>query len=119
MKTVLWISRHNMTPEQLDDLVRIMGGPVCLHQWRDTVTDIAALASAVREADVVAAVLPPELLAELLRLAEGKPIFFAVSRRVPTGRMVDSPSGRPEPEFAFAHRCWRQLLRLEIETCTP
>ena len=118
MKTVLWISRHNMTPDQLDDLVRIMNGPVCLRPWRDTVTDVAALAPAVREADAVAAVLPPELLANLLRLAEGKPVFTAVSERVPTGQTVEGPSGYPEPEFAFVHRCWRQLLRLEIETRT-
>lgn len=117
MKTVLWISRHNMTPDQLDDLERIMNGPVCLRPWRDTVTDAASLALAVREADAVAAVLPPELLAELLRLAEGKPVFTAVSERVPTGQTVKGPSG-PEPEFAFVHRCWRQLLRLEIEMRT-
>ena len=115
MKTVLWISRHNMTLEQLADLERIMGGPVCLCPWQDTVTDITSLAPMVREADAVAAVLPPELLAELLRLAEGKPVFFAVSGRVATGQTSESQ----EQEFAFVHRCWRQLLRLEIETCTP
>ena len=110
--TVLWISRHNMTPEQLADLERIMGGPVCLRLWQDTVTDIADLVPAVREADAVAAVLPPELLAELLRMAGGKPVLVAVSERVPTGRAA----ANGEPEFAFVHRCWRQLLRLEIET---
>ena len=114
MKTVLWISRHSMTPEQRSDLERIMGGPVCLRPWRETVSDIADLASAMREADAVAAVLPPELLAGLLRLAQGKPVFIAVSERLPTGQMAENS----EPEFAFVHRCWRQLLRLEIETRT-
>ena len=112
MKTVLWISRHNMTPEQYSDLERIMGGPVCLHQWPDTVADVADMAVEVREADAVAAVLPPELLAELLRMVEGKPVLIAESARVPTGRMRENE----EPEFAFVHRCWRQLLRLEIKT---
>ena len=119
MKTVLWISRHNMTPEQLADLERIMGGPVRLCAWRDTVTDLAVLAPVIREADAVAAVLPPELLSGLLRLAEGKPVFITESERVPTGRMVENPSGQSEPEFAFVHRCWRRLLRLEIETRPP
>ena len=108
MKMVLWISRHNMAPEQMTDLERIMGGPVCLRQWPDTVIDIADLAPAVREADAVAAVLPPELLAELLQLAEGRPVFFAVSGRVATGKITESR----EPEFDFVHRCWRQLLML-------
>ena len=117
--TVLWISRHNMTPEQLADLERIMGGPVCLRLWQDTVTDIADLALVVRGADAVAAVLPPELLARLLRIADGKPVFIAISGRFPKGQRAEGPSGQPEPEFSFVHRCWRQLLRLEIETCTP
>ena len=82
-------------------------------------TDIATLATVVRKADAVAAVLPPELLAELLRLAEGKPVFIAESGRVPTGRMTENQFGQPEPEFAFVHRCWRRLLRLEIETRPP
>ena len=118
MKTVLWISRHSMTPEQLADLERIMGGPVCLRPWMDTVTDIAGLAAAVREADAAAAVLPPELLAGLLRLAQGKPVLIAESGRLSTGRTTEGVSGQPEPEFTFVHRCWRQLLRLEIETRT-
>ena len=118
MKTVLWISRHDMTPEQFADLERIIGAPVCLRPWRDTVGEVVTLAPALREADAVAAVLPPEKLAGLLRLAEGKPVFIAVSGRIPTGRTAESASGRPEPEFAFVHRCWRQLLRLEIETRT-
>lgn len=114
MKTVLWISRHNMTPEQLSDLERIMGGPVCLRQWSDTVTNIVDLAPMVREADALAAVLPPDLLSGLLRLAKGKPVFIAVSGRVATGQVSEAQ----ELEFDFVHRCWRQLLRLEIETRT-
>ena len=118
MKTVLWISRHSMTPEQLADLERIMGGPVRLRPWTDTVTDIAELAVAAREADAVAAVLPPELLSGLLRLAQGKPVLIAESGRLSTGRTTAGVSGQPEPEYAFVHPCWRQLLRLEIETRT-
>lgn len=118
MKTVLWISRHEMTDAQLADLERVMGGPVRLLPWRDTVRDVSALAAAVEEADTVAAVLPPELMARLLRLAGGKPVLQAVSRRLPTGRTRATPEGRREPEFAFVHSCWQQLIRLEIETKT-
>ena len=103
-----------MTSERLTDLERIMSGPVILRSWQDTVTDIADLVTAVREADAVAAVLPPELLAGLLRLAQGRPVFIAVSGRLPTEQTAENS----EPEFTFVHRCWRQLLRLEIETRT-
>lgn len=116
MKTVLWISRHEMTEAQLADLERIMGEDVRLSPWRDTVRDVSVLAPAVEEADAVAAVLPLELMARLLRLTGGKPLLQAVSRRLPTGRTHLTPQGNREPEFAFVHDCWQQVLRLELET---
>lgn len=116
MKTVLWISRHEMTPRQLADLERALGDAVRLVPWRDTVRRVEVLEPLVRQADAVAAVLPPELLSGLLAMAEGRPVLQAVSRRVPTGRTVLTPQGKEEPEFAFVHRCWQQVLRLDIET---
>lgn len=116
MKRVLWISRHEMTPPQRADLERVMGGPVELAVWPDTVRDVAALVPAVGQADAVAAVLPPELLGRLLVLAGDKPVLRAVSRREPTGRTVTLPDGRQEPEFAFVHDGWEQVLRVEIQT---
>ena len=116
MKTVLWISRHEMANAQRADLERIMGGAVRLLPWRDTVRDVSALAPAVEQADAVAAVLPLELMARLLRLAEGRPVLQAVSERRPTGRLRGTPEGGSEPEFAFVHRCWQQVVRLELET---
>lgn len=116
MKRVLWISRHEMTPPQRADLERVMGGPVELLIWSDTVRDIAVLAPAIRQADAVAAVLPPELLGRLLEMAGGKPVLRAVSRREATGRVISLPDGRNEPEFAFVHDGWEQILRVEIQT---
>ena len=115
MKTILWISRHNMTADQMADLERIMG-EVRLLPWRDTVEDVADLAPLLAQADAVAAVLPPEMLSRLLALAGDRPVLQAVSWRQPTGRMRPVPGGGEEPEFAFVHRCWQQVLRLEIET---
>lgn len=116
MKQVLWVSRHEMTPDQQADLERIMGGPIRLIPWQDTVWDVAELTPALAQVDAAAVVLPLELLAHLLPLADGKPVFQAESDRVPTGRMVPTPDGRLEPEFAFVHRGWRQIVRLELET---
>lgn len=116
MKQVLWISRHEMTAEQRADLERAMGSPVALLPWRDTVTDVWELLPALRDADAVAAVLPPELLGALLRIAGEKPVLLSQSARIPTGRTRASPEGGQEPEFAFVHTGWRRLVRLEIET---
>jgi hypothetical protein len=93
-----------------------MGDTVRLILWRDTVQDVKCLRSALQEADAAAVVLPLELLAQLLPMAQGKPVLQAVSDRVPTGRTIVLPDGRIEPEFAFVHRCWKQILRVDIET---
>jgi hypothetical protein len=80
------------------------------------VAGVRELLPALRDADAVAAVLPPELLGALLRLAGEKPVLLSQSARIPTGRTRASPEGREEPEFAFVHTGWRRLVRLEIET---
>lgn len=115
MKKVLWISRHEMTPEQRSDLDRITGGAELL-LWKETVTDIAKLLPLLQKADAVAAVLPPELLAELLALAGDKPVLRAVSKRKATGRFRTLPDGRREQEFAYVHGGWEQLLRMDVRT---
>jgi len=116
MKTVLWVARHQMTAEQFHDLERIQGEPICLSPWKNTVQRIGELLPHIAQADAVAAVLPPELLMELLHSAGGKPVLQAVSKRVPTGRIITLADGRTEPEFAFVHGGWKQILRLEMET---
>ena len=116
MKRVLWVSRHQMGPAQLADLERALGAPVELICWRDTVEKAAELVPALEGADAAAVVLPPELISQLLTLAGGKPVLQAVSGREATGRLATAPDGRQEPEFAYVHRGWQQILRLELET---
>ena len=114
MKSVLWVSRHEMTAAQLADLERIMGGPVRVLPWRDTLRDPTELFPLPEDCAAIAAVLPPDLLADLFRLAHGVPVLRAVSAREPTGRVLTLPDGRREPEFAFGHQSWEQLLRAEF-----
>jgi hypothetical protein len=116
MKNILWISRHEMTAPQLADLRRVMGDSVELTQFSDTVTDLGKLEPLIERADAIAAVLPMDLTAELLKISCGKPVLQAVSERQPTGRVITLPDGRQEKEFAFIHRFWQQVLRIEIET---
>ncbi|MCC8098980.1 MAG: hypothetical protein LIO78_02805 [Clostridiales bacterium] len=115
-KTVLWISRHTMTPDQLADLERIMGGPVRLLVWADTVSSMEELRPLLEQADAVAAVLPLEKLAQLLEMAGEKPVLQGISRRVPTGRTVQLADGRTEQEFAYVHEGWQQLLEVRVRT---
>lgn len=115
MKTVLWISRHELTPEQADGLRRICGGSFRLVRCSDTVEDIGQLHTQINEADMVAAVFSVFLLADLVQAADGKPVLVSVSGRRATGRTLVFPDGSTEKEFRFEHICWRQITQL---SCT-
>ena len=115
-KRVLWISRHAMSDGQLADLERVLKGPVQLVCWSDTVEDVEALRPVLEQADAVAAVLPMEKLAQLLQIVGKRPVLQAKGSRVPTGRWMVSPQGKPEREFAFSHLGWQQVLDVQVKT---
>ena len=80
------------------------------------ISNIQELLPLLEQADAVAAVLPPELLAKLLTLAGNKPVLRAVSERRATGCIRTLPDGRREQEFAYVHAGWEQLLRMDVRT---
>lgn len=98
-----------MTSEQLEDLERICRGPVSIRQIQETVEEIASLAPAIAEADVIAAVLPTQLLADLTAASAGKPILVEKCIRT----VVPQENG--EPKTIFRHGCWMQVSKLEYE----
>ena len=68
------------------------------------------------QADAIAAVLPVELLAELVTLADERPVMQSVSGRRFTGRTLHLTDGQTEPEIAFEHLYWQQIVKLELQT---
>ena len=114
MKKILWVSRHEMTPEQKSDLDRGMGDAVSITAYRETVRDVRELLPMIEAADAVAVVLPPNLLQELLAVVGEKPVLRAISRREPSGQMTILPDGRREPQFNYVHDGWEQVLSIEI-----
>jgi len=65
MKKILWVSRHQMTEEQLDDLKRIYG-EFELVKFDQTVSNVKEIIEAGKNCDILAVVLPPALLADLV-----------------------------------------------------
>ena len=116
MKKVLWVSRHEMTKDQFQDLERVMGGPVELVLWKNTVKNVKDLAPVLACVDAAAVVLPTEKLAELMQYSQGKPVLQAVAERKLTGSVSILPDGRKEPEITFVHKGWQEILRLEYVT---
>ena len=109
MKKVLWISRHVLSPEQHAGLETVCGGPFRLEWWRENVEDAAQLREAVAHADVIAAVLPLHLLAEVTAMAGHRPVLISQARRV----LV--PTDGPEAAVRFTHGGWQRIKRLELE----
>ena len=110
MKTVLWISRHTMTEPQLRDLARVLGDTVQVLPYTQTVKQADVLRPLIEQADAIAAVLPVELL------ADGRPVLQSVAGRRFTGRTLHLADGQTEPEIAFEHLYWQQIVKLELQT---
>lgn len=112
MKTVLWISRHNLTDAQYKGLEQFCEGPIrCIHR-RENVSSILQLSDDIARADVIAAVLPLPLLAELYTTALGKPILIERAQRT----LIPNPGG--EPTVRFEHGGWLLINQLVLTT-TP
>lgn len=117
MKRILWVSRHKMTQGQLDDLKRIYG-EFELVKFDQTVNDIREVVEAGKDCDILAVVLPPALLADLVNPRNNeKPVIRAIASRVETGnKILNSATGKKELEYKFVHVSWEQVLKIEIIT---
>ncbi len=69
----------------------------------------------IEQADAIAAVLPVELLAELVTLADERPVLQSVSGRRFTGSTLHLADGQTEPEIAFEHT----VLAADRQAGTP
>ena len=117
MTKVLWISRHQMTSDQIADLERIYGD-VEVSQFADSVSGAKQVVELGNECDVLAVVLPPAILADVVNpRVNTKPVIRAIANRVQTGGTVLNPAtGKEEPEFRFEHAGWERVLKIEVVT---
>ena len=116
MKRVLWISRHQMTPFQVQDLVRGIDDDVEISTYDKTVQDVNELEEAIEASDLVAAVLPMEKMMELFHVVGDRPLIQAVSGRVETDQWIELEDGRKERKYLFEHLYWQQIMKCEIVT---
>ena len=114
---ILWVSRHTMTKEQMEDLNRIYG-EVEIKQYSDTIQNAKQITELGADCDVLAVVLPPALLADLTNpRVNQKPVIRAIANRVPTGKTIINPAtGKEEPEMRFEHAGWERVVKIEIVT---
>lgn len=99
MKSVLWFSRHDMTPEQIDGITRLAGEPVTVHKVDKTVERVTEILDNWQGHDFIAVVLPARLLARLMELKPGPAtVIVPVTER-----------DRSAATFTFKHKGWEVI----------
>jgi len=115
VKKVLWVSRHNMTDHQIAELRRICSDDISITQYADTLDSIEPLYPLIDECDIIAVVLPIQLLKDLVAYTD-KMVIMTVSERKATGRLQRLPDGRLDPEFIVTPSSWIQIVQFELQT---
>lgn len=105
-----------MTEDQIADLRRIYGDDIVIEKHDITATSYKDVIEASKEADVMAVVLPPNIIADLVNPRNNeKPVIRAISNREKTGNLVvNSATGKKEAEYRFVHGGWEQVEKIEI-----
>lgn len=112
---ILWLSRHTMTQEQLEDLNRIYG-KIEVKTFDKTISGWKDVVEAGEDCDVLAVVLPPAILADLTNPRNNtKPVIRAKANRVPTGKTIVNPAtDKEEAEYRFEHAGWERVVKVEV-----
>lgn len=115
---ILWLSRHNMTEGQITDLKRIYGEDIEIKHYTNTVNSWQDVVDYGSDCDVLAVVLPPAILADLVNPRNNtKPVIRAIANRVETGNTIVNPAtGKEEKEFKFVHAGWERIVKIEVVT---
>ena len=104
MKKLLWLSRHEMTKEQLEAL-----GDVSVTQIPYRIGSAYELVEEINDADIIALVAPINLQEQFLKLAKGKPVLIPNCERY----MARNDLGEEELQFKFNK--WEQLHSITVE----
>lgn len=113
MKNVLWVSRHEMTTTQKDDLKRILSDDFTTTVIGSTIKNVDGVVEKAKTSDIVAVVLPPMLTCELLKEVTDKKVIQSVSKRI---EVPNDETGKSD--FMFVHDRWEHIKKLDIEVAT-
>ena len=113
-KKILWLSRHDMTDEQVNDLKRIYG-EVEITKLDKTIKTAEDILDGADNFDIFAVVLPIDLVADLFSKTD-KEIITAKSERVRLDNTVFNPATqKEEPQYKFKHVGWDKYKDVKIE----
>lgn len=113
-KKILWVSRHDLTEEQLSDLKRIYGDDLSVTKMDKTIKSVEDILNEANDFDVLAVVLPIDLIADLFGKTD-KEIITSKSERVLLETTVYNLSTqKQEAQYKFVHKCWNRYKEVKI-----
>lgn len=113
MKNVLWVSRHEMTTGQREDLQRILADDFTTEVIGHTIKTVDEIVARADEKDIIAVVLPPQLTCNLLKEIKDQKVIQSVSKRI---EVPNPETGKSD--FIFVHDRWEHIVKLDIEVAT-
>lgn len=122
MKKVLWLSRHDMTPEQLAALGDVevtkinVGNLPNVHvpfsgyvDNSEELTELPPFKVLLQDFDVLAVVLPINLESQVLSVAGDRPMIKAINNR----SVVKATDGG-EDRVIFTFDAWKRVKSIEV-----
>lgn len=106
MIKMLWLSRHGMTDNQIDDLHEIFTDDIQIDYCTEQVTSGEDVYFWAKDYDLLGIVLPIHIIGEFFELKQEKNwsirVIHSVSNRSETGRFIINPAhGCNEKEYAL------------------
>ena len=109
---ILWVSRHQLTSEQLSGLEKIARTDVEIKTLNKTISSVDEIVKESEDCDFIAVVLPVGLLAELYEnLKPDQTILVPRSKRL----MVPSEDGT-ENKVIFAYDGWEVIEKVAYKS---
>lgn len=103
--TVLWASRHPLTPEQIEGLKKVAGTEITVHAVDKTFSGANEILEEAKGAKILAVVLPPALLSDLMaNKNDDQVVVMARNKRV----LVKQDDGS-ESKVQFVYDGWQVI----------
>lgn len=118
MNKIIWISRHDMTNSQLDDLKNIFGEELSIYKYDKTISENDDIKKVIAGFDIVAVVLPLEIINEIHKIKSNDVrVIQSISERVMSDEFVLNPAtGKSEREYIFVHKYWKEITEIKLNT---
>jgi len=117
VKNILWVSsERELNEDQIKELKSIYGESININRFDKRISSAKELIDNIEQNDVLAVILPPNIISELVTLTD-KPVIRSKSIRIVTGNKIVNPiSLKEEIEHEFSHGYWELVKKVEIKT---